>query len=72
MGKVDEKTKEEMKARIRREGVEFYLAPATRYQPEHLTESDVIKMVEDNMDTLIEAAETKESSVDVEKLFSLR
>ena len=53
---------------IRENGIEFYLSPAKKHQ-NTLIEADVVKMVEDNIDILLDAADSKTSSIDVAELF---
>ena len=53
---------------IREKGIEFYLSPAKKHQ-KRLLEADIVKMVEDNIDILLDAADSRESTIDVAELF---
>ena len=63
-------SREERKNAVRKSGIKFYPSPPTRYQQKELIEADVIKMIEDNMDVLIDAADNKKHDIDLKKIFS--
>lgn len=71
MSEINAVTKdvEARKNEIREQGISFFLAPATSYQ-RTLIEADIVKMVEDNLDLLINCADSNKSSVDIDELFS--
>lgn len=54
---------------IRQSGIEFHLSPASRYQKD-LLEADIVKMVEENMDILLDAIDDGQSDIDVKTVFS--
>ena len=60
--------KEARKTRIRKEGIEFY--PPSPVD-DTLTKEIIVEIVERNFDILLEAADSKKSTVEVEKLFSI-
>lgn len=62
-------TKEERKNQIRSEGVEFYPPQGGDEADDTLTKEVIVEIIERNFDNLVNAADSRESTIDVEELW---